>query len=429
MLLAVTGNPIAHSLSPELHRAGMRTLGIEGNSFRILADSATEALEIAALCGVEGLNITAPFKEAMCREMSVCDERAQRLQAVNTVHWINDRRFGFNTDVFGVSEALRPHLGTVDCSRGAIVLGAGGAARAACKALQELNVQFVILNRSLDRALELGRMFKVAAGSFESGSCESQLKNTALIINTLSTLERPFREGLLHKDQIVLDANYKSESEIVGEGRRIGSKIVSGLDWLIHQSREAQRIFLGKIPPYEPLKSAAQEVIKGKPLAIVGLMGSGKSTLAEKLAQLRGGRAVDLDATIETETGQKISEVFAKQGEQAFRIIESTALQGLKLSERDVLSCGGGIVLNNDNRRILRSGYKSLWLCASTDALLARIKTDGTRPLLAKGDVRETLSKLSLERREKYAEVAELVIGTSARDPQQVAQRVYEEIH
>ena len=145
-------------------------------------------------------------------------------------------------------------------------------------------------------------------------------------------------------------------------------------------------------------------------LIFIGPMGAGKTTVGRQVAELLGLPFHDLDHEIEAHTGAAISLVFDLEGEQGFRRRESATLAELAAGSGIVLSTGGGAVLAQANRQVLRERGFVVWLDASIDAQLARLARDRQRPLLKAPDRRARLEELARERDPLYSEVADLRI-------------------
>ena len=146
-------------------------------------------------------------------------------------------------------------------------------------------------------------------------------------------------------------------------------------------------------------------------LVLVGLMGSGKSTVGRVLAERLGRPLYDSDAMIEERTGRTVREIFAADGEPAFRVLETAALtEALRSEVPCIVAAAGGVVLAEDNRRLLReSGAKVVWLAADPAVLVERVRSGGHRPALD-DDPAGTLLRMQHEREALYREVADLVI-------------------
>lgn len=150
-----------------------------------------------------------------------------------------------------------------------------------------------------------------------------------------------------------------------------------------------------------------------RPIVIVGMTGVGKSTTGAHLARRLNRHFVDLDHFIVEKTGRSIPQIFAEKGEVGFRQLETRALQAcLERGSDIVLSTGGGAVVSDANRNLLRQGALVLWLQADVDVLLDRVSTDVQRPLL-KDDPGGVLKRLSEQRQPWYDEVSELAVLTS----------------
>ena len=153
-----------------------------------------------------------------------------------------------------------------------------------------------------------------------------------------------------------------------------------------------------------------------RPLVFVGLMASGKSSLGKRVAAKLGVPFVDADREIERRDGRTVPEIFAGDGEPAFRVMEEAVIAELVADPTvRVIATGGGAVLSGPTRRRLREHATVIWLRAAPGILAARVKPDGSRPLLA-DDPRGTLARLAEERAPLYREVADHVIDVDGGD-------------
>lgn len=149
-------------------------------------------------------------------------------------------------------------------------------------------------------------------------------------------------------------------------------------------------------------------------LILCGFMGCGKSTVGRRLAQLSGREFVDMDAFIQAEQSMTIPEIFARQGEAAFRQMETEAARALSQKQGLVIACGGGTVLNPENVKLLRQGGVILLLDVPLPALQERLKNDTQRPLLQRPDRREFIESLHAQRMPLYHKAADLVVPAGA---------------
>ncbi|MES0371568.1 MAG: shikimate kinase [Mariprofundaceae bacterium] len=142
---------------------------------------------------------------------------------------------------------------------------------------------------------------------------------------------------------------------------------------------------------------------------LVGLMGSGKSSIGRRLAKKLGVELIDLDDYIVEKAGRTIPEIFAEQGEEAFRDLESEALREVAGREA-VIATGGGAILRAENRELLKEHPPVIWLKASPKFLAERIDGDSNRPLIAEGETRKKLKALAKVRYPLYKDCADYTL-------------------
>lgn len=152
-------------------------------------------------------------------------------------------------------------------------------------------------------------------------------------------------------------------------------------------------------------------------VVLVGFMGAGKSTVGPLVARRLGWAFVDLDDEIEAAAGRTVPEIFAREGEAAFRAAERAAAERVCARDRLVLATGGGAFTVPETRRALQRGALTVWLRCELETLLERIPADGSRPLAAN---RATIAPLLTGREPSYA-LADLSVDTTRRAPGEVA--------
>lgn len=160
-------------------------------------------------------------------------------------------------------------------------------------------------------------------------------------------------------------------------------------------------------------------------LVLVGLMGSGKTTTGARCAELLGRPFVDTDTLVVDAAGVSFDDLWASVGESGFRAREAVAVADAAASPVPlVIACGGGAVLDPENRRTLRATGFVVWLQASPSVLAARLTEDHSRPLLASGDRTATLTRLEGLRHEAYEAAADTSVETGGRSVDAVADAV-----
>ncbi|MCK8486093.1 shikimate kinase [Paenibacillus sp. MBLB2552] len=157
-------------------------------------------------------------------------------------------------------------------------------------------------------------------------------------------------------------------------------------------------------------------------IVLIGMMGTGKSTVGALLAAETGLTLVDLDQRIVQEAGRTIPDIFAAEGEAYFRELESALLRGTLQERGIVLATGGGAVLREENRLVMREGGLVVALQATAEEIIARVGEDPGRPLLA-GGAKERVITLLEERKDAYA-FAHLTIDTSGKSAEQVSAEI-----
>ena len=163
-------------------------------------------------------------------------------------------------------------------------------------------------------------------------------------------------------------------------------------------------------------------------LFLIGYRGSGKSAVAPLVAARLGWSWCDADVELERRAGRTIKEIFAADGEGAFRDLEAATLADLAAGEKQVIALGGGVVLREANRQLLAARGKTAWLQASAETLLARIEADPTtgarRPNLTAAGGLEEICNLLAQRTPLYEACANLVVASEGRSPEEIAAEI-----
>ena len=162
-----------------------------------------------------------------------------------------------------------------------------------------------------------------------------------------------------------------------------------------------------------------------KNIVLMGFMGAGKTTIGKKLASALKYEFIDTDKWIEKEQGRKISDIFAEDGEAAFRDMETDMLKRLQnRTEKFVLSIGGGMPVREENRALLRNLGAVIYLKTSKEEIIRRVSGNKNRPLLQGGDLEEKVTNLMNAREHIYVETAHVEVITDGKTPSKVVENI-----
>jgi len=258
----VIGWPISHSLSPRLHGYWLDTLGIDGRYDAIPIEPDNLERDIRGLIdqGYAGINATLPHKESLVGLADRIEPFAERVGAVNTLVFRDGEIHASNTDGFGFIENLRQNAEGVDFTgHPAVVLGAGGAARAVIAALQDAGVPDVRLtNRTKARAAELAAELGGNISVIDWTARDEALAGCGLVVNTSSLGMKgqpPLEIALddLPTGALVTDIVYNPlETPLLANAKSRGNPAVDGLGMLLHQARPGFEAWFGKAPEVTP---------------------------------------------------------------------------------------------------------------------------------------------------------------------------------
>lgn len=272
-LFGVIGHPIGHSLSPVMHTAAFRALHLDAlyEPFEVPPRFLAPMLRGLTLAGVEGLNVTVPLKEAVPPLLDRIDPDARAIGAVNTIVIRGRRLIGYNTDGIGLRMALQ-ELGWRPRPTCAVILGAGGAARAAAWELSRIRGScLTIANRHVQRAQTLARWLK----RFHPRACiqavplgHVTLDDAELLINATTVGMRasdglPIDARSLRRGMLVYDLVYHRQTPLVRAARRRGCVAANGLSMLLYQGAASLRLWLHRTPPIDAMRRALTRALGG----------------------------------------------------------------------------------------------------------------------------------------------------------------------
>jgi shikimate dehydrogenase len=306
--VVLIGHPVAHSLSGAMHQAAFDALGIDATyelwdrSPLQLADAVAELRDDDFL----GANVTIPHKERVVPLVDRRTEEALATGAVNTITKEGKRLVGHNTDVPGFKTALDRLVGRQKMPRHAVVLGAGGGARAVVYGLITEGFQrVVIFNRHLHRAEGLVRHFGRSAAHMElrampwhESVIEAELSKTRVLVNATSIGlhgdETPVPGELIPPDLFVLDLIYR-RTRLLADAAAAGCTVADGETMLLHQGAAAFTLWTGRPAPLELMQERLAEARAG---GILSAEGEGGEPATESPAE--AASAASSEAPAET---------------------------------------------------------------------------------------------------------------------------------
>ncbi len=268
-LLCLIGNPVEHSVSPQMHNAVFKSMGLDFSYVSFNVNNLSDAMKGVRALGIRGGNITLPHKTGVKKYLDVCEELSTGMNAVNT--FVNDKGVlkGFNTDGLGAVKALEDEGIRIKGEKVAIV-GAGGASKSISYVIAGKKPrEIVILNRTPEKAESIRKAigkFGVKAKALELSrkNIKTELSNSGVLINTTSVGmhpgigETPVGKEALHKNLAVMDVVFNPlETRLLREAGSKGARTINGIGMLVNQGVLAFEIWTGKKPDAELMKEVA----------------------------------------------------------------------------------------------------------------------------------------------------------------------------
>lgn len=258
----IIGRPVAHSLSPAMHNAAFRELGL--NAVYVAFPVTDLAQAVSGLRGLDigGVSVTIPFKEEIIAWLDELDPQVALMGAVNTVVNRDGHLTGYNTDWLGAVAALRTHT-TIE-GQHFLILGAGGAARAIAFGIRQEGGEITVTDIDARRAESLAKEFGLKFLGLEHlADCPaSALINATPVGMSPQTEDIPLDPGLLDRFALVMDIVYRPlATRLLKEAGARGCQIIDGLQMLIHQGTAQFELWTGLPAPVEVMSRAAYEAL------------------------------------------------------------------------------------------------------------------------------------------------------------------------
>lgn len=395
MEYGLIGAKLGHSYSKIIHEA------VCGYSYELHPlPTEEEAHAFMQAKAFKAINVTIPYKKLVIPYCDEVEPRAAAIGAVNTVVNRDGKLYGYNTDYTGFAYLARCH-GVKFAGAVVLVLGTGGTHNTVTAVCQDAGAKQV---------LTASRTGKDGALTYEEAQQHPEIN---IIINTTPAGMYPNNGSCLldlhafPKLEAVLDCVYNPfRTELLLRAEELGVPAYCGFEMLVAQAVYAAEFFLDR-----KFEDAGAEIARVTSelrreqlnIALIGMPSSGKSTLGRALAERLGKRFVDLDEEIVKADGRSIPDIFAAEGEAGFRKLEAAQTARFARENRQVISCGGGVVKDPANLRALHANGIVLFI----DRPLEDLLVGGGRPLSTSP---EALKTMEAQRRPLYLAAADAVI-------------------
>ena len=350
----------------------------------------------------KAINVTIPYKKLVMEYCTHIDPRAKAIGAVNTVVNKNGLLYGYNTDYMGFAHLCDAH-GVAFAGRTVLILGTGGTHN---------TTSAVAHDKGAAKILTVSRYPDPEKG--ELSYAEAVSSGAQIVVNTTPAGMYP-NVGVCNLDvaampglEAVVDVVYNPDkTELILRAEEAGVPVaVGGLEMLVAQAVYAAEYFLDRKFEDAPaeirhITAALRRDILN--IALIGMPSCGKTTIGKLLAKQLDRPFVDLDEEIVKTDGRSIPDIFAAEGEDAFRARETAETRRFGMEKHQLISCGGGIVKRPENLRALHQNGIILFIDRPVDALAV----GGGRPLSSSMDA---LRQMEAQRRPLYLAAADAVI-------------------
>lgn len=367
MEYGLIGAKLGHSFSAQIHHA------LAGYDYQLCPLPQPENFEkFMREKDFRGVNVTIPYKQAVIPYLDEITPRAERIGAVNTIVNRGGRLCGDNTDYAGFVQLLRRKNYSA-AGKHCMVLGTGGTHRTVCAALRDEGAASITV---VSRTAREGVITYAQA----QGCAQTQvIVNTTPVGMYPANGQSPIDLQYFGALEAVFDVIYNPFcSALLYQAKRRGLVYSDGLPMLVAQAYEAAKQFCGcDIAPQK-----AQQTLRGLKaqlanVVLIGMPSCGKSTQGKTLAKALGKTFVDTDKLVEQKAGKPIPQIFAQDGEEAFRRLETQALAEATAGNGQVIATGGGVVTREENLPLLAQNGPVIYL----QRPLQHLSTGGSRPL------------------------------------------------
>ena len=396
MEYGLIGEKLGHSYSKIIHEM----IGLYSYDLREVAkeelDDFIEAREY------KGLNVTIPYKQDVIPHLDYIDDGAKSIGAVNTIVNRDGKLSGYNTDYFGLKRLIE-YTGCKLAGKKILILGTGGTSHTARCVVRDLGATEIII---------VGRSEKPGNITYEEAI--QKHSDAYFIVNTTpcgmypNIGVSPIKLDTFTNLAGIVDAIYNpARTKLMLEAAEKGIRAYGGLRMLVYQAIVAAELFTDSTVDekladkiYKSVRSGNENVV------LIGMPAVGKTTVGKKLSKELGMPFVDTDDEIVAREGRPISDIFATDGEEYFRKVESEVIRDVSSRKGSIIATGGGAVMRPENVEVLKSFGQMILIERDLESLMPT----GDRPLANNPEKIKTLYK---ERMPVYRSVADIIIDAN----------------
>lgn len=405
------GEKLGHSFSKEIHNA------LADYEYSLRELKREELPEFFSNKDFKAINVTIPYKQDVIEYLDWISDEAKSINAVNTIVNKNGMLYGYNTDFSGLKALIERENVSLKGKR-VVVLGSGGTSNTAFAVANYMEAQAV---------LKVSRNKK--AGYITYNELYEEYSDCEIIINTTpcgmypKTGASAVALNKLPKVEAVFDAVYNPlKAKLILDAKKKNITAVGGLYMLVSQAAYAVEKFIDAPVDNNKVEEIFQNLYKQKMnIALVGMPASGKTSVGKVLCERLNKAFVDSDEEIVKRENRSIPEIFSQEGEGYFRNVEKNVIKDISMLNSQVISTGGGAILNPENIENLKGNSRIYFL----DRPLEMLITTVDRPLSSN---RADLEKRYNERYELYKACADVIVD-GAKAVEEVAKIIEEDFY
>jgi len=359
MKCGLLGETLGHSFSPQIHAR------LADYSYTLMPMPPAEVGPFLKQGDFDGLNVTIPYKQTVIPFCDFLSPEAERIGAVNTLVRRNGKLLGYNTDIYGFLYMVR-RAGIDFAGKKVLILGTGGPSHTAAEAARQLGAgEIVTVSRTGPVNYENVYDLHEDAGILVNTTPVGMYPNNGVSPIELDRL--PTLSG-------VVDVVYNPlKTTLILESERRSIPCTGGLVMLVAQAKKSAEHFLGRAISEKAIERIYKDLLRQqRNIVLIGMPGCGKTTVGRRVAATLERPFVDIDAEIVRTAGRDIPTIFAEDGEEGFRRLETEVLRRMCMEPGQVIATGGGCVTRAENYLPIRENGLVVFIKRPLDKLSRR---------------------------------------------------------